>query len=64
MGVQTDSLSPSHTFVPWIVINDQYDNKQQMEAMKDLLGLVCRLYQGPKPQECNQSEELDILWAI
>ena len=45
MGVKTESLSPSHTFVPWIVVNGQHDDKIQMQAMQDLLALVCDLYQ-------------------
>ena len=45
MGVKTESLSPSHTFVPWIVVNGQHDDKIQMRAMQDLLALVCDLYQ-------------------
>jgi len=61
MGVKTESLSPSHTFVPWIVVNGQHDDKIQMRAMQDLLALVCDLYQGAKPQQCIESEVLELI---
>ena len=67
MGEETESLSPAHTFVPWILVNGQHDNKLQMEAMRDLLGLVCRLFQGPRPQQCDQTIEEDmglVTWIV
>jgi len=54
VGVKTDNLNPSHTYVPWVVVNDDHTNSLQSAAMTDLLGLVCKLYQGSKPAECNE----------
>jgi len=54
MGEKTDNLDPSHTYVPWVVVNDQHTNALQSAAMTDLLALVCKLYQGTKPAECTE----------
>ena len=53
MGVKTESLDPAHNYVPWLVINGEHTNELESEAMKDLKGLVCRLYTGQKPSECD-----------
>ena len=53
MGVKTESLDPTHDYVPWLVINGEHREDLQEEAMRDLRGLVCRLYSGPKPTQCD-----------
>ena len=53
MGVKTESLDPAHNYVPWVVINGEHTNELESEAMKDLKGLVCKLYTGQKPSECD-----------
>ena len=37
-----------------IVINGVHTEKLEDEAFKDLVGLVCKLYSGKKPDECQQ----------
>ncbi len=46
-AVKTKSLNPPHTFIPWITINDMHTDQIQQAALNDLLGLVCKFYQGP-----------------
>ena len=50
---RTDSLSPSHNYVPWVVVQGQHTDDLEREAMNDLVGMVCGLYQGAKPVQCN-----------
>lgn len=54
MGKKTESLDPSHTYVPWIVVNGQHTEDIQNEASEHLLALVCDMYTGSKPKECHQ----------
>ena len=37
-----------------IVINGIHTEKLEDKAFKDLVGLVCKLYSGKKPDECQQ----------
>eukprot|EP01097_Dermamoeba_algensis_P002978 TRINITY_DN2190_c0_g1_i1.p1 TRINITY_DN2190_c0_g1~~TRINITY_DN2190_c0_g1_i1.p1 ORF type:complete len:229 (-),score=39.45 TRINITY_DN2190_c0_g1_i1:43-729(-) len=52
MGEKTDSLSPSHNYVPWVVLNGVHTEDINRQAEDDFLGLVCKTYTGPKPQGC------------
>ncbi|NXP19070.1 GILT reductase, partial [Scytalopus superciliaris] len=52
----TEALDPPHQYVPWIVINGKHTDELQAEAEDSLLGLVCRLYQGEKPEVCGGSK--------
>ncbi|NWR38521.1 GILT reductase, partial [Tachuris rubrigastra] len=52
----TEALDPPHQFVPWIVINGKHTDELQAQAEASLLGLVCRLYQGEKPDACGGSK--------
>jgi len=70
MGVKTESLDPPHKYVPWVVVNGEHTDELQEKAQSDLLGLVCSLYQGPQPAECNTGEtvqlgggEIQLDWA-
>ena len=53
MGVKTEALDPVHDYVPWVVINGEHTNELETEAMRDLRGLVCRLYTGQRPSQCD-----------
>ncbi|NWS12918.1 GILT reductase, partial [Pachyramphus minor] len=52
----TKALDPPHQFVPWIVINGKHTDELQAQAEASLLGLVCSLYQGEKPEACGGSK--------
>ncbi|XP_027762119.1 gamma-interferon-inducible lysosomal thiol reductase [Empidonax traillii] len=54
----TEALDPPHQFVPWIVINGKHTDELQAQAEASLLGLVCHLYQGEKPEACGGSKAL------
>ena len=56
MGTKTESLDPPHNYVPWIVVDGQHDNEIQTAAMNDLVGLVCKLYEGAKPAVCREPQ--------
>ena len=45
MGVATESLDPTHNYVPWLVIDGEHTEDKQSEAMEDLLAYVCNAYQ-------------------
>jgi len=48
IAVKTDALSPSHQWVPWVTVNDQYDESVQDEIGDSLLNYVCANYTGAK----------------
>ncbi|XP_067134316.1 gamma-interferon-inducible lysosomal thiol reductase-like [Centruroides vittatus] len=52
MAKRTDSLKPPLHFVPWITFDGVYTREHQNRGLNDLLGLVCDLYKGPKPESC------------
>jgi len=55
LAQKTASLKPPHEYVPWLVINGIHTEKLEDEAFDDLKGLVCRLYTGVQPEECQKS---------
>uniref|UniRef100_A0A8C9U460 Gamma-interferon-inducible lysosomal thiol reductase n=1 Tax=Serinus canaria TaxID=9135 RepID=A0A8C9U460_SERCA len=52
----TEALDPPHQYVPWITINGKHTDELQAQAEASLLGLVCHLYQGEKPEVCGGSK--------
>merc|ERR1712012_1523397 len=52
MANRTESLSPAHNYVPWIVEDGVHTDQVEKKAMADLAGLVCELYKGTKPVLC------------
>ncbi|KAJ4459608.1 putative Gamma-interferon-inducible lysosomal thiol reductase [Paratrimastix pyriformis] len=54
MGAWTDNLSPAHTEVPWFVVNGAHDETTNQRCAENLIGVVCGLYQGPKPAGCGR----------
>jgi len=52
MANRTESLSPAHNYVPWIVVDGVHTDQVEKKAMADLAGLVCELYKGTKPVQC------------
>ncbi|NXH60659.1 GILT reductase, partial [Rhabdornis inornatus] len=54
----TDALQPQHQYVPWITVNGKHTDELQAQAEASLLGLVCHLYQGEKPEACGGSKAL------
>ncbi|NXO45011.1 GILT reductase, partial [Locustella ochotensis] len=52
----TEALQPQHQYVPWITVNGKHTDELQAQAEASLLGLVCHLYQGEKPEVCGGSK--------
>ncbi|NWT56361.1 GILT reductase, partial [Erythrocercus mccallii] len=52
----TEALDPPHQYVPWITVNGKHTDELQAQAEASLLGLVCHLYQGEKPEICGSSK--------
>ncbi|NXV04996.1 GILT reductase, partial [Cettia cetti] len=52
----TEALDPPHQYVPWITVNGKHTDELQAQAETSLLGLVCHLYQGEKPEICGSSK--------
>lgn len=53
-GQRTDKLKPSHEWVPWILFNGQYNKEDMDHAQNDLLGVLCKYIEDPKPTVCNE----------
>ena len=45
MAVQTRSLNPPHTYVPWVTVNGVHTEDIQQAAQDDLVALICKTYQ-------------------
>ncbi|KAM4657658.1 gamma-interferon-inducible lysosomal thiol reductase [Amazona ochrocephala] len=52
---RTEALDPPHQYVPWVVVNGKHTDELQAQAEASLLGLICSLYQGEKPEACGSS---------
>ena len=44
IAVATENLSPSHQYVPWIVMDGAHTDDIENKAMADLTALVCETY--------------------
>ena len=57
-GVITEKLDPPHTFVPWIIFNDVFSEKELVQGTNNLTWVICckHLHGGDKcegyPQYC------------
>jgi len=48
IAVKTEGLSPSHQYVPWIVVDGIHNDQVQEEAQENLLNYVCKTYKVRK----------------
>jgi len=44
--------TPSHQYVPWIIVNDIHTEDMQEAAEKDFLHFLCKFFHHPKPFAC------------
>lgn len=51
-GVQTDSLQPSHQYVPWILFDGTFNEDDNQKADIDLVQVICSKLQD-EPAACN-----------
>lgn len=60
IAVKTDALNPPHKWVPWVTVNDVYDEKVQDLIGDNLLKYVCDNYKGAdKSKDCPPSGMAD-----
>lgn len=54
MAEKTEALNPPHTYVPWIVVNDQHTQSTESAVASNMVRFVCSIYRGPvKIDACN-----------
>jgi interferon, gamma-inducible protein 30 len=53
VALKTEALNPPHKWVPWVTVNDVYDEKVQDDISDSLLKFVCQNYKGKnKSKDC------------
>lgn len=52
IALKTESLSPAHTYVPWVVANGVHNDKIQNAVGSSLLKYVCDNFTGTKSKDC------------
>ena len=56
VALKTEALSPPHKWVPWVTVDDVYDENVQDEIGDSLLNYVCNNYTGAnKSKDCPPS---------
>jgi interferon gamma-inducible protein 30 len=48
IAVATEKLSPAHTYVPWIVVNDKHTTSSENSVISNMVRYVCSIYTGPE----------------
>ncbi|XP_045116459.1 gamma-interferon-inducible lysosomal thiol reductase-like [Portunus trituberculatus] len=54
IGERQAQLDPRLSYVPWILIDDEFTEKTLTEAQDDLMRVVCDAYKGPTPEACQE----------
>ena len=55
---KTESLQPSHEYVPWVVVNGQHDSNVENQVLSDMVSYVCQNYKGTvKIAACSQQNK-------
>lgn len=58
VATRTESLQPSHQYVPWVVVNDSHDSDVENQVLNDMLSYVCQNYKGTvKIAACSQYQK-------
>jgi interferon gamma-inducible protein 30 len=45
-GDLTDNLVPKHTYVPWVVVNNQHTESSENAVISNMVRYVCSIYKG------------------
>lgn len=54
MAQKTEALVPAHTYVPWVVVNDQHTQSTESAVISNMVRYVCSIYKGTvKIDACN-----------
>lgn len=54
MAQKTEALNPPHTYVPWVVVNDQHTQSTESAVISNMVRYVCSIYKGSvKIDACN-----------
>jgi interferon, gamma-inducible protein 30 len=46
MAVATEKLSPAHTYVPWVVVNNAHSSTSENAVQANMVRYVCSIYKG------------------
>lgn len=57
VAVIQDQLQPPLYFVPWIIVNDVFDEDQVGDCQMNLKKVVCDKYTGPPPPACSNMKQ-------
>lgn len=57
-GVQTNNLKPPHTYVPWILFDGNFDEKDNEDAVSNLVPVICSKLRNA-PDICNSVDLID-----
>ncbi|XP_053638813.1 gamma-interferon-inducible lysosomal thiol reductase [Cherax quadricarinatus] len=58
VAVQEEKLDPQLYFVPWILVNDVFDEDLVTECQVDLKYVVCSTYTGTLPEACTTAQKI------
>ena len=47
MATATEALVPAHTYVPWVVVNNQHTSSAESAVISNMVRYVCSIYRGP-----------------
>ncbi len=48
LAEKTEALQPAHTYVPWVVVNNQHSQSTESAVIRDMVKYVCSIYTGPE----------------
>ena len=49
----TNALQPKHTWVPWVTVNGEAINTQELSQASQVAKRVCKAISGTKPAACS-----------
>jgi interferon gamma-inducible protein 30 len=60
MAINTESLSPKHTYVPWIVVNYSHNTNTENAVLANMVNYVCTHYNGTERIDACRRTEVEM----